>query len=233
MKYKSMHALFGTCFSLFFFAHHVAKTSPVYALIVQTPICFMKKHQECPLKVYYGGYQVDLSGGVATLPVTDFREVFSLVITSYASFKTRAQNTVCYLKRHPKAPCLWYDLTLRKIEARDPSDDDEEDVKEKYVWDIKKRNLKDVPLQLPEHAIVILMDPGLVHDVVDMKIDGYDMENIIYLPAVVFRPDASPDAFKDAFLHSALDLTLDTIHKKERPCRAHGTQTSGTCFCET
>lgn len=219
-----------------FFICQVMVAMPQYAVVVEAPSCFIKQQEECIIKMYFAGSELDIKG-LCVLPPCGYREEFSLVITPGVTFKTRGnKNVVSYLKRHKDAPCLWYDITLVRLESEEAAESGDSDVapKEVYTWRIRQRNLDEVPLLLPEHTVLLVMDPALLQSIENKTTELYGPNKVIYLPKLILKKDICREAFEDAQLRAVLgSIDIDSIHEKERPrrCVSAPSSTQGTCFC--
>ncbi len=184
------------------------------------------------LSAYYKGFEISLSEGRALLPECGTPTVFSLIITPSASFKMQGK-TVTSLLRDPKQPCRWWDLTLiSKDQEVDEEDrrsatgeqsqaealaktDEDKIVTREYTWDIKSVAKDDMPERLPEHAIVVLIDPQFIETITEIQ-----SENSINLPTIVFKTidESSKEAFEEAILFATMSRPdLRAINCRERP----------------
>ncbi|HBY05342.1 MAG: hypothetical protein UV38_C0003G0183 [candidate division TM6 bacterium GW2011_GWE2_42_60] len=181
-----------------------------YAINLQLP------YTNANIPGYYKGFKLPLNEGRALLPECKSPLVFSLVITTKLSFSMR-DRTVSSLIRNLNTPCAWYDITL--VFKTENNDDGDEETHREYSWIIEKKSLDDVPKRLPIHAIVLLIDPQFIEDVVDKETTH--TPDIINLPTIVFKELTTKQLvndFENALVVAAMNgLDLDAIHSKERP----------------
>lgn len=153
---------------------------------------------------YYQGHELRCNTGCILLSEKQERLAFSLIITPEVEHKA-IKNNVWYLKRLPDLPCRWFDLTL-SFETNGQN-------KLAYRWLIEERNINDVPLRIPDHAIVIQTDPTLIEKL-EPSSSGCDDEDrtkkmlnhaiTIYFPTIIFKKDLSKQSFEAACVHPLL-----------------------------
>ncbi len=188
------------------------------------------------LSCNYKGMPLSLSNKWCVIPETQETLTFSLIITNEVEFRNSG-NTVRYLKRVPSTPFAWYDLTLTKVPFNP-----EKPWQKLYHWKIEEKPEAEAPLRIPEHAIIIFMDPDFVETIVeqDFGIEDFGDEeelgdsqkefngqpNSIELPVIIIKKNISPEKLEENLVYTqmaALDLktisNLDTaiIKKIDEP----------------
>ncbi|HBL98239.1 TPA: hypothetical protein DDZ86_01180 [Candidatus Dependentiae bacterium] len=176
---------------------------------------------------YYKGFELSLSEGRALLPECGSPTVFSLVVTPYLTFKMRGK-TVSALVRDTTLPCAWWDLTLIPREY-EMEGEDGESIKE-YSWIIKPVARADMPEALPEHAVVVLIDPQFIETLTEIP-----SADSINLPTLIFKSldDAkTKEAFDEAILFATMSRPdMRAINCRERPSCLSALSTAAALPC--
>lgn len=159
---------------------------------------------------FYKGKPIEFDKNWALLPEDGEALAFSIIVTPEVGFKTQGTN-VRYMHRIEEQPFCWYDITLEFKE-------------QKQVWHIKKLNSQDAPVQLPDHAIIILLEPNHIEKVIEpaalacvKKAEARDPNapRVIVLPTIVLDQELTEDDLTDACVHAQFAaLELRAIHKK-------------------
>lgn len=202
----------------------VTNTSPLYIMSIQTPAISgmsesVKYGIDHLLTGYCNGYEVSFHDGCAALPGFGDKQVFSLVISDRFCISGEEDgNGVRCLERIPGRPCLWYDITIRRIKGSFDAD-----TLGRCKFQIRRRTLNEVPLQIPPFGIKILLPPSWVAGVRDLEVLGSD--SAIYLPAIVLKSDLDPAEMEqqllDIWMHK---IDISAVHKKKmEKCRLNGT----------
>ena len=166
-----------------------------------------------PIPGFYKGKPLELGTSCAIIPESNKVSTFSVIITPEVTHEAEGNN-IRYLRRKEAMPFAWYDLTLRI----QPQEEDSEKV---TIWDIKKLDPHEAPLQIPEHAIIIYYNPDFIEKLEDMtraetckEIDLH-ASRIIALPAIVIRPDIDEEELNHACVEALLaSLEPRTLHQK-------------------
>ena len=180
------------------------------------------------LCAYYKGYPLQLSNALCILPEQDKRLTFSYVITEEVDVKARG-NTVQCLKRKSDIACKWYDLTLT-------IDDSGED--STYSWTVEEKKGVRMPECLPDHAILIQVDPNLI-DRIESVQDTPLESDIVYLPTIFLKEDE--DFSQKSVCAVLASIDLRTMHREpERTIQIPNNKTAitmpaqilQTCLCK-
>lgn len=118
-----------------------------YVMKVQVPVaCAI----EGPWIGYYRGTCIPFKGNLARLCSSKMRFTFSLIITpTLRHAPSPATRNMPILMRSESAPVAWFDLSLVLKNG-------------KWMWDIISLKQEEMPLRLPDHALILLFDPQLI-----------------------------------------------------------------------
>jgi hypothetical protein len=208
---KSISALFLSLCLLF---PAMTQTTPSikkdlysYILKIQLPSGMSVDEAFCG---FYKGKPIEFDKNWALLPEDGEALAFSVLITPEVGFKTQGNN-VRYMHRLEDKPFCWYDLTL-------------ELTNNKQIWHIKKLDPQDAPLQLPDHTIILLLEPSYIEKVIEptavaciKKAETRDPSapRIMVLPTIVINQDVDEDDLCEACVYAQLAaVELRAIHKK-------------------
>jgi hypothetical protein len=177
---------------------HLYAQSPSYSYIVKIKLPPTITDAAANIHAYYRGQEFKFDTGCIMLSKKHERLAFSIIITPELEYKA-IKNNIRYLKRVDGLPCRWFDLTLSFAPHHN------------YVWHIEERPLDDVPLRIPDHAIVIQTNPALI-DALDEQPRHEDEEKIIknvhakviHFPTIIFKKDLQKKEFEEASIHSLL-----------------------------
>lgn len=145
------------------------------------------------------GQPVTLNEHGNLLPITTRTSVFSLVITESIDYAPEG-NGIRYRKRFKNLPCLWYDVTLMY----------DNEVPAGYRWEISELTEDAIPLRIPEHAIVIFLEPRFVtglKECSDTRCSEYEstigaadegIKNVFILPHVMIDPTIACDELQES-----------------------------------
>lgn len=148
--------------------------------------------------------------------------IFSLVITPQVTF-TAEGNTIKWLQRIKGKPFRWFDLTQASLSESlslrsEESYAGQAPSRKKSTWVIKELSKDEAPLQLPDHAIVLLLDPKFVSELSEAQqpCAGRSIaSHFIPLPTIKITTK-SEEALNDACAQAALGaVDLRTIHQKQ------------------
>lgn len=136
--------------------------------------------------------------------------VFSLVVTPQVTFAAEG-NTIKWLQRIPEKPFRWFDITQASLSEKASS-------REKSTWIIKELSKDEAPLQLPDHAIVLLLHPKFVSGLSEAQkpcAGRAIASHFIPLPTIKITTK-SEEELNDACAQAALGaVDLRTIHQKQ------------------
>lgn len=172
------------------------------------------------LRAYYKGYKYDIGNMGIINHQTEANTLF-IVITDQIKHKCENER-IQYLERIENNPCRAFFLSL-KVAQNNP---------ESPQWQIVEENIQNIPLRLPEDALVILLSSNMVETikenankfVEDFKknIEYNPNENkrtIVYLPELIIRSNINQSQMDLAAAHASLcGIDLDAMHvspKKE------------------
>lgn len=153
-----------------------------------------------PIPGFYKGTPLKLGKNCTSF--SGDTQALTVLITPQASFESVRGNNIRGISRLPDQPFCWYDLTLRA------------DINGKaYVWEIKKLDAKEAPLQIPEHAIILCFNPEFIEG---LKTPGaIETSGTIALPTIIIRSDTEQEPFDAACNEAWLaSLELRTIHQE-------------------
>lgn len=189
---------------------------PSYLYVMR--LDFPHKTKGFALNGFYKGQPLEFKESCVVIREQQDCCAFTLVVTPEVRFKAEGNN-VYYLERLGHKPFSWYDLTLR-VDAKSAK------TGAQYKWLIEKRKPQDVPLRLPEHTIVLYLDPELVDkldtghnleqdEIAATIVRGLGAVTVIDLPAVVLKKDVKQEELHKAQAHSLLaSLDLRPIHQE-------------------
>ncbi|KKR97250.1 MAG: hypothetical protein UU47_C0001G0023 [candidate division TM6 bacterium GW2011_GWE2_41_16] len=190
------------------------KNCRCFVLSVHTPISSNSKG----LYACYKGRIIALNSVDCILPEQDKSLAFSYVVTEDVGIVAQ-KNTIRYLKRDESLPCNWYDITLKIDDSRDEPT---------YSWTVDKRAKNNMPLQLPETAILILADPSIIEKVEPTRAEPINKtgtaNNVVSLPTIFIKENV--DAEKQSARASLALINLRTISS-----RKHEDTTCAVCGC--
>lgn len=127
-------------------------------------------------------------------------------------------NTVRCVSRKPgRDDYLWYDIEL----VVEPQNTEDLKLKEAphYHWDIKKRELDQVPLRIPDYAIIVHLPAAFIDTLTDEH--GTATRNTFYLPSFTLKKDITTDELEDFLIES------DMRHIKDKRFFSNNTLLGG------
>lgn len=125
-----------------------------------------KVHVKCS----YKGCVIDLSDGIDFLPENDLLNSFPIIIT--VEHPRLSSGPVSHLERVSDAECLWYDVSWTKEGT-------------KTVWTIEQRADDDMPLRIPDNALIICYPPEFIEKIEDKT--PQESSSIIHLPTIILK----------------------------------------------
>lgn len=166
------------------------------------------------LRAYYKGYKYDI-GNMGIISHQSESNTLFLVITDHIKHKFE-NDKIQYLERIENNPCRAFFLSS-KTSAHNP---------ETIEWQIEEEKTQNIPLRLPEDALVVLLDSNLVEEVKDnpskfvqdfKKNLEYNSTNntrsIIYLPELCIKKTITQTQIDLAATYASLcSIDLDAIH---------------------
>ncbi len=176
-------------FALFFSASPVIDAHS-FVLCSQLP----QLSHDLPVLCRFCGCQLSLIPSSPTLLPEIGKNPCAIIFGTKFKQVLADDNTVRCTSRKPgRDDYLWYDIEL-VIENQDEED---RQIKEprKYHWIIKKRDLAEVPLRIPEYAIVINLPANFIDKVFDEHIVG--ATNTFYLPTFTLKPEITKEQLED------------------------------------
>ena len=182
-----------------------------YSYILKVRLARNMKLSE-PIPGFYKGKPLELGADCAIIPESNKVSTFSIIITPEVTHEAEGNN-IRYLRRKEEMPFAWYDLTLR-------TQTQDEDTEKITIWDIKKLESDEAPVQIPEHAIVIYYNPDFIEKLEDMNrtetCKTIDLASrVIALPAIVIRSDIDEEELNQACIEALLaSLEPRTLHQK-------------------
>ena len=156
---------------------------------------------------FYKGKPIDFEKNWAVWFEDEEQFTFSLIITPEVAFKTIGNNVRC-VQRIKNQPFRWYDLTLSKNKNASS------------VWTIKQLDKKEAPLKIPDHTIILLLQPDCVEKLVKPvgcinQTTSVDMACVVALPTVVLRANVTEEELQEACIQAQIaSLELRAIHQK-------------------
>lgn len=170
-----------------------AKDHATYLLKLKFP----QTIREMPgLSGCYRGNPLDLQEHWCMLPEAQEVYAFSIVITPEIAYKTTGNN-VKYLKRQTGSACRWFDITLH-LDKKTGN----------YSWDVEEKARHDMPMRLPDHAIIIFLNPDFVDTVRTLAADEEERSalNIIVLPVIVLKKNVTAQDLDESSVYPQLAL---------------------------
>ncbi len=128
------------------------------------------------IKCTYKGCVLDLSNGIEFLSETGHVSSFPIVVT--AEHPKVSSGTVQHLERIPDADCLWFDVSWSKEGT-------------KTVWTIEQRAENDMPLRIPDNAIIVCYPPEFIDTLRDTT--SQESSTIIHLPTIVLKKNLTQE----------------------------------------
>jgi len=197
--------------------NNLARDTISYIFRIKHPDSIKKQPN---LRAYYKGYKYDIGNMGIISHQSDANSLF-LVITDQVKHKCE-NDKIQYLERIENNPCRAFFLRPKPLSTKPGN----------YEWDIIEEDLKNIPLRLPEDALVILLNAALVETLKDnpnefleefKKNLVYDpskaKRTITYLPELIIKKDVTQSQIDLAAAHAFLcGIDLDAIHvspKKE------------------
>ena len=212
---KHIKKILTFCMMLFIIAYGketINHTIPQYSYIlkIKLPAAIQATSS---IAAYYQGHELKFDTGCIMLPEKQERLAFSIIITPEVEHKA-IKNNIWYLKRIASLPCRWFDLTLT-FETSEPN-------KLMYQWHIQETDINEMPLRIPDHAILIQTDPKLI-DTIEaigennqktISCDTRSNLGTIYFPTIIFKKELTKDEFEHALIYPSLAI-MDTraIHE--------------------
>lgn len=172
------------------------------------------------LRAYYKGYKYDI-GHMGIISHQSEANTLFIVITDQIKHKCENER-IQYLERIENNPCRAFFLSSKT--AQDNSDSTQ--------WQIVEENIQNIPLRLPEDALVILLNSNMIETlkenpnklVEDFKKNleykpNDSKRTIIYLPELIIKDGINQSQIDLAAAHASLcGIDLDAMHvspKKE------------------
>lgn len=141
-----------------------------------------------PIQVRYFGCEVSLTAGSSAILPDIEKNPSSIIFGIKFVEKLCDKNTVRCTSRKPgRSDYLWYDIEL----VLEGQEDEEIASKEppRYHWIIKKRELDQVPLRIPESAIIVYLPADFIADLVDKQVPS--AAGVFYLPVFTLKKEVT------------------------------------------
>lgn len=185
-----------------------------YILKLQLP---PRVHIQEEICGFYKGKHIVFDGSMALIPEHETNFTFSIIITPEVRFSS-VKNNVQHIKRIKDVACSWYDITFRQ-DGLTP------------YWEINKLDLKDAPMRIPDHGIILLLDPDIIESLIQPSVSpSRNSPHIRQLPQIILRPETTEEELNSAYTEGHLaSVHLRTIHHKHIPVR-HTRELSHCCF---
>ncbi|MFA6066689.1 MAG: hypothetical protein WC707_05915 [Candidatus Babeliaceae bacterium] len=160
--------------------------------------------------ISYKGNPLSLDAHWCVIPERQEIVTCSVIISQNIKYKSEGNN-VQYLYRDENDPCAWYDLTLQTHIASPRK-------KESFpLWRIEERLLTEVPVRIPENAIIVLINPRFVDHLEEHKEKNEHKKTTVRLPDIVIKQDVPLKDWNNAIHYSNLAfIDLKAILNKER-----------------
>lgn len=184
------------------FADDGAKESYLYTIKFILPHGVKLTEELCG---FYKGKPIEFDKRWALLPTDDESFAFSILITPQVHF-TFDGNNVSSIRRVTSVPFKWFDLTLQASKRTGT-----------YHWNITELKKDEAPNQIPDHAIIVLLDPKFIEKLTSPVNPCPDQPSgkIIALPSIAIDEYADEDELNEACeLAQLASIDLRTIHQK-------------------
>lgn len=175
--------------------------------------------QQPNLRAYYKGYRYDISNmGI----ISDQSEMSTLFIVITDQIKHKWENERAqYLERVESNPCRAFFLSSKLSTTG-------ADIGQ---WQISEENIQNVPLRLPEDALVILLNSDLIETLKENPnkfVEAFrknleynpndDKKTIIYLPELIIKENVTQSQIDLAVINASLGSIIDlgAIHIPRR-----------------
>lgn len=191
------------------------KDNTSYILRVRYPNTITKQPN---LRAYYKGYKYEIGNmGI----ITDQAEANTLFIVITDQIKHKCENErIQYLERIANNPCRAFFLSSKTTNS------------DTSQWQIAEENIQNVPLRLPEDAMVILLDANMIETLKESpnkfiedfkKNHEYNPNDskrtIVYLPELIIKENINQSQIDLASAYASLCcIDLEALHvspKKE------------------
>lgn len=150
MRYRSLSLVFvmGTMFTNDLLTQ--SKRAPVsYILKLQRASC------DLPLCMLYQGKRISCTANMGVITSDAPSASFSIVITPEVAMARSKHGGAPRLVRVNHAPIRWFDCALKMAQHGE------------WRWDIIERDDDEMPSYFPDHALIIMLHPRCVLDVVN------------------------------------------------------------------
>lgn len=160
-----------------------------------------------PICGYYKGYKLEFDNELCILPESQMCDKFVLVITPQINHKSDGSN-IKYLERSEKQPCRLFYLTG---EYNAPTST-------LTNWCIEEEKIKNVPLRLPDSALVLLMNPRHIDKVIYSKNrknlnKKIEQKTFTMLPTIVIKKQITQKELNSASIYTLLaSLDANAVH---------------------
>ncbi|MCL5436543.1 MAG: hypothetical protein M1549_01535 [Candidatus Dependentiae bacterium] len=145
------------------------------------------------------GCQLTLQPSVPLLLPHVGKSPCSIIFGTKFKVQLSDDGTVRCVSRKPgRDDYLWYDIEL----VLDEQEDEEREAKKPatYHWAITKRELNELPLRLPEYAIVIHLPSKFIESVTDEHGKMVSGPGTFYLPTFKVKAEITPQELEDALV---------------------------------
>jgi len=194
-----------------------AKDNTSYIFRVKYPQTIKKQPN---LRAYYKGYRYDI-GNMGIISHQSEANTLFIVITDQIKHKSENER-IQYLERVENNPCRAFFLSTKAPDANSST----------LQWDIQEENVQNIPLRLPEDALVILLNSNLVEILKEnpnkfiedfkknLEYNPNDKKRtIVYLPELIIKENSTQAQIDSAAEYASLcGIDLDAMHvspKKE------------------
>lgn len=147
-----------------------------YILRVEFPDFITKIPNLC---AYYKGYAINFVDNICLIPQDNYINQLMLVITPEINHKSEGNN-IKYLERIENKPCRIFYITSKL------------DKNNCVSWYCQEENIEDLPLRLPDGALVLLLNPNYVESLsYDEEYESFKNSSgtLINLPKIIIKQD--------------------------------------------
>jgi hypothetical protein len=180
-----------------------------YSYIVSLTYASLTQHG--PIRLYYKGNRISLNDGFGIIPEAHLPSSFLLVITQ-EPYAQHASSGVKGIARDKEAAVRCFDVDF--ISHVD------ETSALKYRWNCIERSAEDIPLLLPENALIFPFDPALIDTVLfseeaslPANSESGQGNHVVRLPSIALRDTTTQKEFNQACDYAALvSPDLESVH---------------------
>ncbi len=190
-------------------ANKTSQNQITYILSLNLP----EKIKNAPtINASYKGYRLAFENKLCYITEAKQSNNFVLVITPEVEPKIEGKS-VKYLERSKDKPCrLFY---ISNFNFNDLGNLD---------WTVEEEKPENLPIKLPEDAIIILMNPNYIEKIQPINSTNKN-NNLKHLAEIIIKKDVSQDELDHESIYSALAsmspnafCTLQTKQSKEKEC---------------